>query len=414
MELLVNHNGERVIVGGAESLHRGPILRCFVELARAGTDRGETRIGILACATAKPLAEFEKLVAWFGEQGIQRSALVLLEISQVVPGWESGAWNPTQVAGVEGLAGLWLPGGDQNRTLGLLKDSDGRDSPLLAALRRRADLPGRLGGLVLGGTSAGAAVMSNPMIGGGTSFGALALPRATGPGGTEMSRALLVQPGLGLFAEGIVDQHFDARARLGRLIEAALVEDGGRRLAFGIDEATALVQRDGRLSVVGRGGVMVVDVRRASRDEADAGEGPRRRIRGVLLHYLTEGDSLDPATGIFDFGDKEEVGPGDESFAYEGPEATGLLSPYGTLAPFVARMLLDNDPRLLFRDEAGRTYARSLVAEETPGPEGPRLQAWELRFFREAGSRLFFSGRFSFSGVGLDIVPIKIEISRPL
>jgi len=377
------------------------------------------RLGILASATARPEAEFRKLQAWFAELELELEPLVLLEVSSQVPGWEQGARDPAQVGLVEELAGLWVPGGDQNQTLALLREPEGADTPLLAAIRRRAALPAAGGGLVLGGTSAGAAVMSDPMIGGGTSFGALALSRAAAAGRAEMSPALWVSPGLGLFDEGMIDQHFDSRARLGRLVEAALVEDGARRLAFGIDEATALVRegRTGRLSVVGAGGVTIVDVREARRDFVPLRGGPRLRVRGVHLSYLTEGDSFDPVSETIDFGRKEAIAPGDGSFASPRPEASGIFSPYGCFASFAARMLLDNDPGLLFREEGtGRGYARSLMVEDlaVPGRSAQPL-AWEIRLLRGSEGReasLHYDGHYSFTGIDLDILPIEVQITR--
>lgn len=408
--------GDRVIVGGAEILHREPLLRRFVALAG-----GQPRIAVLASATAKPEAEFRKLIAWFGEVGVEPGRIELLRVSDFLPGAERGAWEGEELARLARAQGLWILGGDQNRILRLLRGPAGEDSPLLAAIRLRAGSPGAEGGLVLGGTSAGAAVMSDPMIGGGTSFGALALPRAKGAAGTEMSDALYVLPGLGFFPEGMLDQHFDTRSRLGRLLEAALVEDGARRPAFGIAEATALVREGaaGRLSVTGAGAVCVVDPRPARRDLVPTAAGPRLRIRDALLHALTEGDSYRPTEQRFDFGAKEELFPADAAFARELPEASGFLSPYNGLLDFAARMLLDNDPALLFRDPAtGRRYVRSLLVEDAPDREGRRRPlAWELRLGRSEGgsapSRLWYDGRYSFENVAVDIIPLDIEIHRP-
>lgn len=415
-------SGDLVIVGGAEMLERKAILARFVELA--GGPGG--RFLVLASATGSPLEGFERQRRWLGETGVAPERVELLRVSAKVAGWERGAWDQAELARLEGADGLWLLGGDQNLTLALLRDEAGGDSPLLAAIRRRAARSRAEGGLVVGGTSAGAAVLSDPMLCSGTSFGALALPRAESPGEAEMSPALLVRRGFGLFPEGIVDQHFDARARLARLAEAALVEDRARRPAFGIAEATALVYEGGprRIGVVGTGTVCVLDPRGARRRLVPTKAGPRVAIEDLLLHCLTEGDSYFPGEDRLDFGAKEELLPSGAAFATERPEATGLLSPYSRLADFAARMLLDNDPGLLFLDpRSGRRYARSLLVEETALPGGgSACLGWEIRLGRQLpgqegpgrkAARLHYDGRYSFENVYVDILPLEIDINRP-
>ncbi|HET7838914.1 MAG TPA: cyanophycinase, partial [Rectinemataceae bacterium] len=219
--------GNLLIVGGAEKPARAEIMRAFVELS-AGR---EGCFLVCPAATEDPLGGLERMRSAFAEVGVDPARVRLLELSALVPGWEGGARDPRQAELARTAAGIWFLGGDQNRAVELLLDETGGDTALLAAIREASSVPG---GPVLGGTSAGAAIMSHPMIAAGTSFGALALPRAVGlaePGSGD-ERRLLVRPGLGFFPEGIVDQHFDARSRLGRLVEAALVEDGARRLAF--------------------------------------------------------------------------------------------------------------------------------------------------------------------------------------
>lgn len=379
-----------LIVGGAEKPARAEIMRAFVALSA----RREGSYLILPAATEDPAGGLERMRSGFAEIGVDPRRVELLEVSGLVPGWERGAWDERQIEKIALAAGIWFLGGDQNRIVDLLLDAEGGDSPLLAEIRLASSLPG---GPALGGTSAGAAVMSDPMIAGGTSFGALALPRAAtlaeASAGTGDERRLLVRRGLGFFPEGIVDQHFDARSRLGRLVEAAIVEDGARRLAFGIAEATGLRYDAARreLTIVGLGGILVVDVREARRSL----KGGRTALEGIRLHLLNGGDRMGLGDGEISFGDKAEIGPDEASFS---------------------RVLLDNDPSLLFHDApSGRPYARSLLVEELRS-RSPSL-AWELRFLREDGgsraSRLFHGGSYSFRDLILDILPIDIDIHRP-
>jgi len=54
---------------------------------------------------------------------------------------------------------------------------------------------------------------------------------------------LIITRGLGFFTDGIVDQHFNARPRMLRTIEACFANVDGARVGFGVSEDTALVYR---------------------------------------------------------------------------------------------------------------------------------------------------------------------------
>ena len=92
----------------------------------------------------------------------------------------------------------------------------------------------RRGGVV-GGISAGAAVMSSVMI-------------RKGHQSPEMGR------GFGLLPGTVIDQHFLARNRQERLLGALAHHPG--HVGLGIDEGAAVLVRGGRLSVLGDSEVM--------------------------------------------------------------------------------------------------------------------------------------------------------------
>jgi cyanophycinase len=123
------------------------------------------------------------------------------------------------------------------------------DPELLAAVRARF-----AAGVVFGGTSAGAAVMSARMITGEGDFTVID------------GDAVEVRPGLGFVGGVIVDQHFVRRQRQNRLFGLVLKHPQER--GVGIDEDTALLVTDGRhAEVVGRGPVVVVDAKGKDRLE---------------------------------------------------------------------------------------------------------------------------------------------------
>ncbi len=160
-----------------------------------------------------------------------------------------------------------MPGGDQNRLMQALREAD-----VLDAIRARY----RDGALV-GGTSAGAAVLSATMIVGGKSAD-LESVRAQG---TE------VADGIGLWSDALIDQHFLKRQRFNRLLAGVL--DHPELVGIGIDERTGVVlQPDGSCEVVGDGGVVVIDARAATVRSAEP--STRHSADSMRLAVYRDGD----------------------------------------------------------------------------------------------------------------------------
>jgi cyanophycinase len=90
----------------------------------------------------------------------------------------------------------------------------------------------------------------------------------------------------------LIDQHFEQRNRIGRLL--ALVAQSPALLGIGIDEDTAaLVSPGGVLEVIGKGSVTLLD---PANIQTDAYEVKRHRpimISGVMLHSLSSGYRFD-------------------------------------------------------------------------------------------------------------------------
>jgi cyanophycinase len=139
------------------------------------------------------------------------------------------------VAPLRSATAVWIGGGDQSRIaeayLGTAVERE------LAALLAR--------GGVIGGTSAGAAILCKTMIAGGQSE-------------PQMGTGFDFLPG------AIIDQHFKARSRQERLRKALAGQPG--HVGFGVDEGTALVVRGRRLQVFGTGVVSVFLAASASRE----------------------------------------------------------------------------------------------------------------------------------------------------
>src|SRR5205814_5842641 len=134
-------------------------------------------------------------------------------------------------------------------------------------------------GVVVGGTSAGAAILSAVMLTGDADL------KSVSRGKT------ITAPGLGLWPDVIVDQHFLARQRGNRLISAVL--DHPALVGVGIDESTAVVVRGTRIEAIGKSAVIVIDPRGAKVAAPDS--GPVAAGTGLVFHVLRSGMTLDLA-----------------------------------------------------------------------------------------------------------------------
>jgi cyanophycinase len=181
---------------------------------------------------------------------------------------------------LEGATAVWFGGGDQNRLTAVL-----RGTLTERAIRARFER-----GAVIGGTSAGAAVLSTPMITGDE----LGTRRDTTEAWTRVSRgSVAVDSGFGYLTNAIVDQHFLRRKRHNRLLSLVLAQPP--HLGVGIDEGTALiVEPSGLWRVEGASAVLIVDARDAQRTSGDAAV---LGASGARMHLLPPGSTFDPRTG---------------------------------------------------------------------------------------------------------------------
>jgi len=127
---------------------------------------------------------------------------------------------------------IWMSGGSQDRLMQALSQPG-----LGQAIRDRF-----LHGATVAGTSAGAAVMSAIML-------------------SRKGPIPVLEDGLGLWPDVIVDQHYLRRHRGTRLLDAVLHHP--EKLGVGIDEATAVLVEGRHFEVIGRSEVVVFDARKA-------------------------------------------------------------------------------------------------------------------------------------------------------
>jgi cyanophycinase len=184
---------------------------------------------------------------------------------------------------LDGVTGVWFGGGDQNRLIQVL-----RGTKTEAAIRARFRA-----GAVVGGTSAGAAVMSEVMLTGDERRPGGARRDTTQANITIDRDNVVTDTGFALIRDAIIDQHFLRRKRHNRLI--SLVLEREPHLGAGIDESTAIVvDPTGKWTIVGASVVVIYDARSARIVPSSA------KVLGasdLKMHVLPAGSTFDPKSG---------------------------------------------------------------------------------------------------------------------
>lgn len=274
--------GQLVIVGGGLADDNDAVFAAFLEALPAP----DAPIAIIPAASGVPAQSASAFAAQLTRRGVapERIRIIRLAVEDDPDTpedeslWRGHGEDAGEIARLADVGAIWFTGGDQARILATLVRADKTDTTMLALIRRRL-----AAGAVIGGTSAGAAIMSDPMLVQGD-------PLSLVPGAGPDREPIETGQGLGFLRHALVDQHFGERARLIRLIAALQVRAADRRIGLGIDEDTALVvapdQRTAR--VVGRGQVTVIDARATAYPA-----GPVWAARGSKLGMLGDGESLD-------------------------------------------------------------------------------------------------------------------------
>jgi cyanophycinase len=167
---------------------------------------------------------------------------------------------------------ILFSGGDQLRLCSVLGGTDFLD---IARERYYTEH------FVIAGTSAGAAAMGQTMIAGGDEC------KAYLKGKVELSI------GLGFLPEVIIDTHFDARGRFGRLVQAIAAQPGA--IGIGLDEDTGVViEKGSKLRAIGSSSVVVVDGSSISHNNiADIKQEMPISVANLQVSIMTNSDMYD-------------------------------------------------------------------------------------------------------------------------
>jgi cyanophycinase len=251
-----------MIIGGAEDKFRNKIiLNRFVELA------GGPDAHIVVISTASSLGDqaTELYRLLFNDMGVSR-------ITGLRPVTRQEANDEHFIEVLGDATGVFLTGGNQLRL----------SSVVAGTVLGRAISEANHRGAVVAGTSAGASAASTHMMAFGSS------------GETPKNRMAQMAAGLGLLQNIVIDQHFEQRTRIGRLI--SVVAQSPSLLGMGVDEDTAaIVYADQTMEVIGKGVVTIVDGSDAVTNSYMAKGYRPMLVSGVVLHSLPSGARFDMA-----------------------------------------------------------------------------------------------------------------------
>ncbi|HCF71302.1 MAG TPA: cyanophycinase [Syntrophomonas sp.] len=253
--------GNLVIIGGAEDKYGDSrILQEVVDII--GGD--EARVGIITTATQQPEEVGEEYRDVFLRLGVRETEIININT-------RDEANHEDNIRRIRDVTGFFFTGGDQLRITSILGGTR-----VYEALHDSFNH-----GTAVVGTSAGASVMCSTMIVEGNSNDA------------ARKCTLKMAPGLRFLEGVIIDQHFDQRGRLGRLL-CGIAENPGI-LGIGIDEDTAIkVYPEEYFEVLGNNAVTVVDGRSIkSTNVSELEPDEILTITNASLHILSRGYGFD-------------------------------------------------------------------------------------------------------------------------
>jgi cyanophycinase len=258
--------GRLLVIGGAEDPDEKNlcILPHLVKMAGGK----KARVMVCSSPSENPEEKIRTYGALFEKIGV--AEVIAAPITERV---EANA--PEILEGLERATAVFFTGGDQLRLTALMAGSQFCE-------RIRERLYGE--GLVVAGTSAGAAAMSGVMIIGGPSEG------------TVRRSDVALAPGLGYWRDTVVDTHFNQRGRPSRLF--TIFAHNPQVLGIGIDENTAIeVEPGAAFTVIGDGAVMVLGGRVSHTNAASARDTETLALTDTVVHILADGYGYDLVEG---------------------------------------------------------------------------------------------------------------------
>jgi cyanophycinase len=395
--------GNLVIVGGGLEDDNSSVYNQLITLAGGAENATFAVIPSASGVSVQSYASFRNILISYS---VKPENIFLINIAMIDDDstedvneaeWSNNGNDPGLAAVVRSCSAVWFTGGDQTRTIKTLVRTDGTRTPVLEAVWEVF----RSGG-VIGGSSAGAAIMSEAMIGGGNSLAALTHGVVTDYRGDDFPEGdgLLMSDGLGFFPLGIVDQHFEQRARIGRLVVALMNEKPGFNTGFGIDENTALIYLGSQnlVKVAGASGVTIINSKGARISYVQ----DLPFIENLSVSYLEDGDSFIPATGIVTPSAGKKPTRGNEYYNIPDPGQAGILSANSTsFRDLITISLIDN--------KAADTVRNISFSGHNSG--------YLVTFYKTTRSQGYYTeqpygeDRYTVEDIRMDISPVEIIVS---
>lgn len=261
-------NGKLIIAGGnlEESEHK--IHEYFIKNAY----KPGKKIAIVPTASGnEPIETIRHVNDIWVDLGVAKEDIITIPIY----GDEGELWRDPPLGDYDEIVdimkdinGFWFTGGDQFYTHKAFIRKNGEDTKALLKMKEIYESGG-----TIGGTSAGAAIMSKIMIGSGDNTDVLKgrIKHSYDDYDEENDDYMRIVKGLGFFEWGVVDQHFDKRARILRLARAVLEPSNKSLLGFGVSEDTALIYDKGNesIEVLGSGAIFILDLNQANNCRTD-------------------------------------------------------------------------------------------------------------------------------------------------
>jgi cyanophycinase len=343
---------------------------------------------VFPTASDEPVAEGTRIVEAIKKMGAD-AFLVPVAVDNIEEDYHEAVADPELIEQVKNAGGVYFIGGDQGLITQALYDDDGNNTPLLDAIWEMYHNGG-----VIGGSSAGAAVMSAIMYRNPNTV------LRTLQTGVTMGRE--IDRGLGFMdPDWFVEQHCLTRGRFARALVA--MHSQGIKYGIGVDDNTALVVRGRQLTVIGHKGAVLLDLSQATSDPEVKGFN----LKNVRLSYLDRGDSLDLDTVELTPSEEKlserKIDPNDADFApaYHDPLFINDILGNSAMCDLL-RKLVDCKAS----EAIGLAY-NGAVARKKPA------FGFEFRFYREGDTLGWYteahgSEDYTVSNIHLDIRPVKV------
>ncbi len=395
-------SGNLVIAGGGLEDNNKNVYNQLIDMAGGAYKATFAVIPSASGVAVQSFVSFRKVLISYGVNPVN---IFLIPVAMVDDDstsavdestWSNNGNDPSLAETVRKCSAVWFTGGDQTRTTKTLFLSDGTKTPVLEAVWEVYNAGG-----VVGGSSAGAAIMSETMIGGGNSLGALTHGVITDYQGDDFpeSNGVLLTKGLGFFPFGIVDQHFDQRGRIGRLIVALLHEKNRFNIGFGVDENTALIYigKQKELKVAGASGVTFIN----TAEVIYTNNVGLPNIENLIVSRLEDGDSYDLTTGTIIPAEGKKSTIGNEYYNIENPGQAGILSGYSSeFRDLLTVNLMDNK---------GASIVQNLSFYD-------QLNGFQVTLSKTMNSKGFYTDQpdgedhYTIANVRMDITPVQVAV----